>query len=97
MGEGGLRNVQRTFLGKKSICKSSLICLIFAAVEALLFTKTSRSAPMSLESKWLDFARWNLKTEITFSKSRIMKHSLYNIFSRVYRLLLPIFRMSIFY
>ena len=52
-GRGSLRNVQRTFLGKKSICKSSLICLIFAAVEALLFTKTFRSAPMSLESKWL--------------------------------------------
>ena len=25
----------------------------FAAVEALLFTKTFRSAPMSLQSKWL--------------------------------------------
>ena len=42
------------------------------------------------------FAQCNLKTEITFSKSGIMKHNLYNIFSRVYRLFLSIFRKSIF-
>ena len=95
-GKGVLKKRPKDVSQEKSICKSSLICLIFAAVEALLL-KTFRSAPMSLESKWLDFARWNLKTEITSSKSRIMKHNLYNIFSRVYRLFLPIFRMSIFY
>ena len=30
------------------------------------------------------FAWWNLKTEITFSKSRIMKHNLYKLSSQGY-------------
>ena len=56
-GKGSQRNIQRTFLERKSIFESSLISLIFAAVEALLFTKTFRSVPffflMSMQCKWL--------------------------------------------